>query len=141
MGHDEVGLQAKGIFAGGNGVVELPEVLQSIAQIDMGFGKIRLQAQRIVVGGNRLVEAPQGLQGGAQVGVIGGDLWAYPDRLGNHPDGAVVLSGLMGEYAEQMQGVGMACIRRQHLTVEPLGLGPLPGSMVGKPGFQHLLRV
>jgi hypothetical protein len=48
-----------------------------------------------------------------------------------------MLSGLMGYRTEQMQGIGMACIHRQHLAIDPLSLCQLAGPMVPQTGFQY----
>ena len=49
-------------------------------------------------------------QGSAEIGVIGGDVRLDADRLADPLYGSMILPALMGERAEQMQGVGMTRI-------------------------------
>jgi len=51
------------------------------------------------------------------------------DRLADEIDCALMLTALIGEYAEEMEAVSVARIARQNLAIEPLGLRELPGLM------------
>ena len=66
--------------------------------------------------------------------MVGGDVRFYRNGLADGVDGHAVLSGLMGERAQQMQGVGMARIQRQHLAIDTLGLDQAAGAMMPQAG-------
>ena len=62
MGLGIVGLEFQRPAVAGDRLVQLPLVLQRIAQVAVCLGKVRLQLQRPAVAGDRFVELPLVLQ-------------------------------------------------------------------------------
>lgn len=78
---------------------------------------------------DRLVVTADRLIGHGDVGVKIRQLRIECDRPADQLDRGRVPAGLVGDDAEEMQAVGVVRIDIEHLPVEPLRLGELPGLM------------
>ncbi len=80
MGIGEVGLEPDRRAVFGDGLVELPLVLQGVAEVGVGHGVVGLEPDRLAVLGDGLVELARSsgrCRGCVGVGVVG----LEPDRL------------------------------------------------------------
>ena len=95
----------------------------------MGLGESGVQSQSGVKAGDGAIELPQSVKGQSQIVVIFGDGGVYGDGLGNQLNGGIVTADLMGQEAQQAEGVGMAGIVGQHGAIELLCGRELAGLM------------
>ena len=78
------------------------------------------------------VRAVQRLQRITQITVVNGFFGINTDGLGDQVQGFFRLTGLKGDDAEKMIGVGMIGIDREDLAINRLGLLQLPGLVGAK---------
>ena len=109
------------LATGRDRLVELAQIAQREAEIGMGLGKIRRDADGLATGGDGLVEQALVAQCEAEITEIGGVVRVAPYRSADQIDGEVMAAHLLGDGAQEVQGVGMVGLARQHLLVTGLG--------------------
>ena len=114
----------------GDRLVELALVSQRIAEVGVGFGKVGLDADRLTICGGRLVEPALVLQRIAEIGKIKWILSILSYRLTDQCDSCVVAPHLMRNDAEQVEGIRMLGLGRQHAPITSLGHGQSSGLVV-----------
>ena len=102
-----VRLQFQRPAVAGDRFVQLPLVLQRIAQVVVRLGIVRLQFQCPAVAGDRFGNPAQGTIRFPQVVVEGSHIPFQPDRPSDVLDGDLVLAHLVGNHAEKMPRIGM----------------------------------
>jgi hypothetical protein len=133
-------LEGYGAIEGGRRLGQPLQTVKRDAEIVMGLGRVGLQGDGLVLGRHRLVQAPQVLERHAQVAVSVGEAGAQGNGLGDQVGGAPGVTLLALDDAEKMQGIDAIGRGSQDVTVEPLGLGKLPGLMMGQSIGEHPIR-
>ena len=105
----------------GDRFVQFPLLLQSIAQVVLGFREVRIQLQCAAVTGYRFGNPVQGAICFPQVVVEGSRMPLQGDRASNVIDGGLVLARLGSEHAEKMERVGMIRRDGENLPIDLLG--------------------
>ena len=124
------GLKLQRPAATGDRGFEFPLFPERGSQVAVGLGIVRLQFQCPAVAGRCFGDPVQGAIGFAQVVMEGGRSRRDPDRPADVLDGQIVPPGLMGQHAEQVQGVGVVGFRLEDLGVKLLGSLHPPALMV-----------
>ena len=129
MGFRPFGRDADGGVVGGHGLIEAAQFPQRAPEIGPRRAEVRVDADGGVVGGDGLIEAGQLAQRLSEVVMIRCvkrvDLDRVPDQFG----GDIVLSRLMCDHTQQMPGVGVTRIRRQHKPIESFRVWKSTGLM------------
>jgi hypothetical protein len=133
-----VGLQLQCPAVAGNGFVQLPLLLQCIAEVAVRLGIVRLQLQCPVVAGQGFGNPAQGAIRFPQVVVKRSRIPVQLDRPSNVLDGHLVLADLVGNHAEKMNRVGLIRLGLQNLPIDPLGSLQPAGLMVPDRNRQRL---
>ena len=139
-------LEAQRAPVAGDGCIQLALARQDVAQVVQRIAEFRVQHERPAVGTRGILQPAQALEGCAEVAMERGRALADGDRLADQLDGAVVVTCLERDQAEQMQAAGMPGIHGEHLAVElfgrtklsrlvkPLGLSEPLGDRPGRCG-------
>ena len=88
----------------------------------MGLGQVGVESDSLAQDADRLVNKPLIVQGAAEVALVIGDVGLDGNRLANPLDGLVRLTALNGDDAQQVQGIGIVWLLRQHVKILRLGL-------------------
>jgi hypothetical protein len=119
VGRGEVRPQSQGLAEALGGFVQAPQSLQGHTEVAQGFGVFRPQPQRHAAATGGALELPQEAVGLGEVGVEG----RYARPQGNGPadqlHGPPLLAPLVGEHAQQVQGVGLLGVVGQDSPVGP----------------------
>jgi hypothetical protein len=120
-----VRLALDGLLEGGQGGGGLFEPEQDGAQPKMGGCEIGLDFEGLTKGRRGFVPLFQGAAGVTQVQVVGGDVGLGGEGALQPLFGEGVVALMVGEQAQEVQGIGMLGMRFEHLPVEGLGLSQL----------------
>ena len=104
------------------------------AQVDVGLGEGGGERERPLEGGDRLVHTVRRLQRVTQVDVGGREPRVPGERPLDEWDRALGVARLVGEDAEEVEGVGMVGVRQEDPAIELLGLGR-PSGLMGREGL------
>src|SRR5262249_51140692 len=119
--------QPQGVLDAGQGVVEPALHQQRLPQVVVSLGPVRLEPQRLAVARRRLVEPTQDLQRHAEVVVEFDVARLSCDGPADQLDGLAVTAGLVGQYAQQVQGGGAVRLALDELTTESFRLRKAAG--------------
>ena len=123
MGLGIVRLDADRLAIGDDRLVETAPVAQRSAEVRIGLGIVRLDADRLATCGDCRVEPALVSQRNAEVGEIKWILSILFYSPTDQFDGNVVASRLLRNDSEQVQGICMLRLGRQHVPITSLGLG------------------
>ncbi len=105
----------------GDRFLQLPLVLEGIAQVVVRHGKVGLQFQCPAVAGDRFGNPVQGPISFPQIVMEVDGVPAHADRPSNVLDGKLVFARLESNHAQKVQGIGMIRLDRENLPIELLG--------------------
>ena len=116
----------------------IPLLPEDVTQVVVGLGVAGPQRDGLAARPRRLVPAAQPHEGVAQVVVRLGVVGPMAEGLADEGDGDLVVPRLMGDDAEQVQGLRVLRLGCQDFPVGCLGLGQAAGLMVREGPFEPL---
>ncbi len=126
-GVDVAGVEAQGGAEGALGLGQAAQAAQGDAEVVLGVGEVRLQAHGLAAMSHGVFEVAQGEVDGGQVAVEDGVRAVDGQRPEDQVAGLLVAARLVGQHAEQVQGVGVLRRVLKDGAVEGLGLLPAAG--------------
>ena len=125
-----VRLEANGLLILCHRCRQLALPMQSIAQVEVRVGIVRLEANGLLILPNCFYQLTLVLECLAQVVMKKRIGRPYPDRLTDILDRQVLLPHLVSKHAQQVQGIGIAGVYLQDLSVDRFRLGQIARLMV-----------
>ena len=117
------GLEPQGLFAGGLGLVQAADAAQGRSQVVMRLGRGRRQFHGPAQAADRFFEAAHIQINAAEIVMVAVEVRIAGNCVLNRFDGEVVLALLMGDHAQQVQGVSMVRLDGQDFAIQARGLG------------------
>jgi len=130
----KIGVEPQGLLIARNGLAGPFQCDQSVAEIAPQLGIVGRELDRLVEGLERVVAPALLQQRGAQAGQVCG-LGILSQRAGDPLHGEIILLGMKRQQAHEMQGVGVAGIRRERFLAADLGVERPPGAQMAKAGL------
>ena len=113
------------------------EILAEVAEVVERVDQIRFDSERPLVALRGLVFLPGVSQHIAEVVVKVRVSGVDRDRLTDMADGNLGMTLVMGQQSEHMKAVSVVGIEGKDLTVAPLGIGEVPGSVAAQRRLEH----
>ena len=114
---------------------------ESVAQVVVRLGIVRLEVYCLPITSHGFFQLPERLQGGPQVAMRLGKVRPCPQGRADVFDGQIMPANLMGDHAEQVQGIDMARLRLQNLPVKLLRLAQVARLMLFHGQVQRWWRI
>ena len=138
VGFGEVGLERDGFAVEFDGFVHVAAFLEDHAEVVVGVGEVGLERDGLAVGFFGQVELVEGAAGFAEVVVIAGEGGVGSDSEGDEFDGFVMVVVLLGDDAEQVEGVGVVGFELENFVVDGLSLVEAAGGVVVEGGVDEI---
>ena len=124
---------------GGDGVIEFALVPEGIAEIVKSFRVVGIEGDGVLVFSDGVVKEARGAVGFSEVGVEVRGVWRVGDGGLDELDGILVVTGLVGDDTEEVEGVRVVGVGGEDLAVEGFSVLESAGLVMEESGLECLM--